>query len=241
MSKIVGNLFIYGVPTVLLAAGFGIGIFLARKGKRNFNASMMVAGIAIVVANLIISVLIIWSIIEIRNQGSFAGFLLLLIPDFAWKGILGSAAICISIAFIYVWFKRSSFRAAGYTQLPNLFMIALAFGTLLTASAIAWEKDLGARWHMWPYTTLSGSSGNPLVLHGWNPRKEQSDDIISIDRGNAPDWLVSYELSSMDAKGNISVRLDPVGGLVSDVKRRIILFEPSSYLLTNDGQLKRIE
>ena len=241
MSNIVGYLFIYGTPVALLAAGFGIGFFIARRGKRNFNASMMAAGKAIVVANIVISVLIIWTIVSVHSVGSFAGFLLLLIPGFAWKGILGASAICISIAFIYIWIKRSSFRTAGYTQLPNPFVIILSGCILFAASAFAWEKDLGARWHLWPYTTLSGNSGNPLVLYAWNPRKEQRDAIISIYRENALDWLVSFELSTMDARGNISVRLDPVGGIVSDVERRLIPFEPSSYLLTNDGQLERIK
>lgn len=240
MNNIVGYLYIYGTPTVILAIGFCIGFYLARRGKKQFKASMAAAGLAIVVSSLVISVLIIWSVIGIHRQGSFAGFLLFFIPHFAWIGVLGVAPICISIAFIYLWIKRRSFRAAGYTQLPNLFVIFLALGILSAASAFAWEKDLGARWHMWPYTSLH-STDNPLTLHGWNSRKKQSDAIISINRENAPDWRVSFQLSSMNSKGNISVRLNPTLNASDDDIYHLIPFEPSSYIMTNDGKLERIE
>ena len=148
-------------------------------------------GIAIVIASISVALGLIWFVVAtLLNANTMARISFLGLPPLAFASIIAVTAIFVSLALLYLWIKHSSFQTAGYTQLPNLFVILIAFGILVAASAFAWEKNLGARWHMWPYTSLSSNSGDPLVLYGWNPRKQARSTIVSIDRGNAPDWLV---------------------------------------------------
>lgn len=241
-NDVVFYLFFFGLPVVLVIATIAIGVYFSRRGRRNKNASMMVCGITILAASIIVAFGLIWFVVAIMlNANTMARIGLLGLPALASVGTFAVATVFVSVALIYLWIKRTSFRTAGYAQLPNIVVVIICICILLSVSALAWEKHLGARWHMWPYTSLSSTTGNPLTLNGWNPRKEQSDTIILIDHENAPNWRVSFELSSMNSKGKISLRLDPTLNTSGDDIYHLIPFEPSSYFMTNDGKLERIE
>lgn len=240
MSNIGEFLYVYVLSAALIIGALATGVYLARRGKQRLNASTMACGMAISVSSVLAATGVVL-FVSSTHQGPYAKLALFLVPPLALAGVLGATILCVSIALIYIWIARSSLQSAGYRRLPHPLAIGVAMCIVVTAGAFVYGRYLGPQWQLWPYSSLSSSgSVDSVTLNGWLAREKRNDPIISIDKENAPAALVQFDLYSMDSAGNITLRIDPDPQIVGDEIRRSVRFEASSYILTRDGMLERV-
>jgi len=238
-SMVLGLLYVYLLPVGTIAAAVGLGFFLARRARRTRNASLLTAGIAIAAAGVALGARFAWFVAWVWETGSFAGILLWIMPPRLALAILAASSVLVSAAWLVLWLRASSWRAAGYVGLPTLPVAALSLCVILVAGGMAWVRAVGPWWQLQPYESLSASNDDGIaLLLGWNPRTQQDTALISIDHRNAPGWRVSFDLASVDARGRIAVGIRPEG--VGGESRFVsIPFEESAYALTSQGTLTR--
>ena len=233
-------LYVYVLSAVLVVGPLAAGVALARRGRQRKNALTMAYGMAIAASSSLVGAAL--AIVASSPQdGPYAKLFMLLIPPLTLAAVLGLTILCVSLAVIGLWIKRQALQSEGYTRLPSLLGVAVALCIVVVTSVFVYERYLGPRWQMRPYSTLSSSgSVDSVSLSGWLAHSGRHDTIISIDKSMAPKALVSFDLFSLNSAGNITLRVDPDPHIAGDELSHSIRLEPSVYALTPGGTLSRV-
>lgn len=245
-GKILAYLFVYGIPAVVIGVGAAAGCFLLRHASRRRDAYLLAWGAGVAGGALATAIGILALAIYFERQQSWGGFGTLLLPQFSAQGLLGSSVAALCVAFVCLWLRRESMEAAGWSRLPHVGEAVVSGGLLLAASAAgshaAFEEWVVPRWRIWPYRALGADSRyTQLTLEGWKGSGRGSDEIIRLDGKDATNWYISFSLDSVDENRDIEVKLQPRSGDPRNVVLHRIPFEVSSYVVTSDGELRRVD